>query len=125
MNKKKRAKRQVLKGCAYIKSTFNNTIVTITDEKGEVISSVSTGQVGFKGSKKGTPFAAQMAGDLAAKKAIESVGMETISVVVKGPGSGRETAIRAIQAAGMDVDKIEDRTPIPHNGCRPSKRRRV
>ena len=125
VKKKKKAKQSIGSGFAHIKSTFNNTIVTITDSSGNVVSSVSTGMTGFKGTKKGTPFAAQQAGELAAKRAIELVGMLRISVLVKGPGSGRETAIRALQSAGLDVESIRDVTPIPHNGCRPRKRRRV
>ena len=123
--KKKKTKKQVLVGVANIKSTFNNTIVTISDEKGNVISWYSTGMAGFKGTKKGTPFAAEMAGEMAGKKAIELTGMQRIHVLVKGPGSGRETAIRALQSAGLEVESIKDVTPIPHNGCRPRKRRRV
>jgi len=123
--KKKKTKKHFPVGVAHIKSTFNNTIVSITDLDGNIISWYSTGMAGFKGSKKGTPFAAQMAGELAAKKAVEQVGMEKVHVMVKGPGSGRETAIRAIQSAGLDVESIKDVTPIPHNGCRPRKRRRV
>jgi small subunit ribosomal protein S11 len=123
--KKKKNKKHIPQGIATIKSTFNNTIVSITDLEGNVIAWQSSGTVGFKGAKKGTPFAAQLAGESAAKKARESVGMESLIVVVKGPGSGRETAIRAIQAAGLDVESIKDITPIPHNGCRPRKRRRV
>ncbi len=123
--KKKKIKKHIPQGIATIKSTFNNTIVSIADLDGNVIAWQSSGTVGFKGSKKGTPFAAQLAGESAAKKARESVGMESLIVVVKGPGSGRETAIRAIQAAGLDVESIKDITPIPHNGCRPRKRRRV
>lgn len=125
VKKKKKQKRSIGRGVAHIKSTFNNTIVTISDENGEVVSWCSTGVVGFKGTKKGTPFAAQQAGEQAAKKAIEATGMSRIHVLVKGPGSGRETAIRAIQAAGLEVESIKDVTPIPHNGCRPKKRRRV
>ena len=123
--KKKKIKKHIPVGVAHIKSTFNNTIVSITDETGAVISWYSTGMAGFKGTKKGTPFAAQLAGELVAKKAKETVGMERIHVFVKGPGSGRETAIRAIQSAGLEVESIKDVTPIPHNGCRPKKRRRV
>ena len=122
---KKKQKKHVLEGVAHIKSTFNNTIVSICDPSGHVISWYSSGMAGFKGSKKGTPFAAQLAAELAAKKAIEIANMERIHVMVKGPGSGRETAIRAIQAAGLEVLSIKDVTPIPHNGCRPRKRRRV
>jgi small subunit ribosomal protein S11 len=123
--KKKKVKKHFPVGVAHIKSTFNNTVVTISDLDGNVVSWYSTGMAGFKGSKKGTPFAAQMAGELAAKKAVELVGMERVHVYVKGPGSGRETAIRAIQSAGLNVESIKDVTPIPHNGCRPRKRRRV
>jgi len=123
--KSKKQKKHIELGIAHIKSTFNNTIISFTDEKGNVISWYSTGGVGFKGSKKGTPFAAQLASEAAAKKAVESVGMKRIRVYVKGPGSGRETAIRALQSAGLEVESIMDVTPIPHNGCRPRKRRRV
>ena len=125
MNTNKKQKKNIEVGVAHIKSTFNNTIVSITDEKGNVISWFSTGMVGFKGTKKATPFAAQLASESAAKKAIESVGMKAVHVLVKGPGAGRETAIRALQATGLEVDSIKDVTPIPHNGCRPKKRRRV
>ena len=124
-NKKKKTKRTVTTGHVYINSTFNNTIVSITDESGNLISMSSSGQVGFKGTKKGTPFAAQLAGEAAAKKAIETVGLKRVLVYVNGPGGGRETAIRSIAAAGLDVDLIKDITPVPHNGCRPRKRRRV
>ncbi len=123
--KKKKTKKHIELGVAHIKSTFNNTIISITDEKGNVISWFSTGMVGFKGTKKGTPFAAQLASESAAKKAVELVGMKRVIVYVNGPGSGRETAIRALQASGLEVDSIKDVTPIPHNGCRPRKRRRV
>ena len=122
--KKKKVKRAVEHGVAHIQSTFNNTIVSITDLDGAVIAWGSSGLSGFKGTKKGTPFAAQSAAELAATKAIEA-GVKQIDVYVKGPGSGRETAIRALQAAGLDVNSIKDVTPIPHNGCRPPKRRRV
>ena len=122
--KKKKIKKNVPYGRATIKATFNNTIVSIADEKGEVVSWCSTGIVGFKGAKKGTPYAAQQAAQHAAEKAIEQ-GMKHIDVFVKGPGAGRETAIRAIQAAGIDIKSIKDVTPIPHNGCRPKKKRRV
>lgn len=122
--KKKRVKRNVPAGNAYIKSTFNNTVISITDLEGNVLAWCSTGMVGFKGSKKGTPYAAQQAAERAAKSALDQ-GMKRVEVFVKGPGSGRETAIRAIQAAGIDVQSIKDLTPIPHNGCRPRKRRRV
>ncbi|MFR7755001.1 MAG: 30S ribosomal protein S11, partial [Bacteroidales bacterium] len=111
-------------GQAHIKSTFNNTIVSITDTRGNVISWQSAGTVGFKGSRKSTPFAAQMAAEKAAKMAMEH-GLKKVSVFVKGPGSGRETAIRSLQAAGLEVASIQDCTPIPHNGCRQVKRRRV
>ena len=121
----KRADRKNISvGQAHIRSTFNNTIVSITDTRGNVISWQSAGTVGFKGSRKSTPFAAQMAAEKAAKKAMEH-GMKKVSVFVKGPGSGRETAIRSLQAAGLEVSSIQDKTPIPHNGCRPKKRRRV
>ncbi|AWT25462.1 MULTISPECIES: 30S ribosomal protein S11 [Corynebacterium] len=117
-------KKNVAHGAAYIKSTFNNTIVSITDEKGAVISWASSGHVGFKGSRKSTPFAAQMAAESAARKAMEH-GMKKVDVFVKGPGSGRETAIRSLSTAGLEVGTISDVTPQPHNGCRPPKRRRV
>ncbi len=123
--KKKKQKKHIEVGTAYIKSTFNNTIITIVDNIGNVISWASTGVVGFKGTKKGTPFAAQLASQEAAKKAIDLVGLKRIHVLVKGPGSGRETAVRALQSAGLQVESIKDVTPIPHNGCRPKKRRRV
>ena len=121
---RRKEKKNVAVGQAHIKSTFNNTIVSITDPQGNVISWKSAGQVGFKGSRKSTPFAAQMAAEAAAKQAMEH-GMKKVSVFVKGPGSGRETAIRSLQAAGLEVSSIQDKTPIPHNGCRPKKRRRV
>ena len=117
-------KKNVANGNAYIKSTFNNTIVSITDTNGAVISWASSGHVGFKGSRKSTPFAAQMAAENAARKAMDH-GMKKVDVFVKGPGSGRETAIRSLQAAGLEVSSISDVTPQPHNGCRPPKRRRV
>ena len=122
--KKKKQRKNVPVGVVYIKATFNNTIVSITDLEGNVISWASSGGVGFKGSKKGTPYAAQQAAEKAALIAVEN-GMREVSVYVKGPGAGRETAIRAIQANGINVTEIHDRTPIPHNGCRPPKRRRV
>lgn len=122
--KKKKVKKNVSNGVAHIKSNFNNTIITLADLEGNVISSSSSGVVGFKGSKKGTPFAAQSAAEKAALAAKEH-GMLQVDVFVKGPGPGRETAIRAIQAAGIEVISIKDVTPIPHNGCRPPKRRRV
>lgn len=121
---KPREKRQVLQGVVHIQSTFNNTIITIADQRGDVISWASAGSVNFKGTKKGTPFAAQMAAENAARKAMEH-GLKRVEVMVKGPGSGRETAIRALFTAGLEVSMIKDVTPIPHNGCRPPKRRRV
>ena len=121
---KRKTKRNVSRGVAHIQSTFNNTIITISDTQGNTISWGSAGTAGFKGAKKGTPFAAQSAADGAARTAME-YGMKQIDVYVKGPGSGRETAVRALQAAGLDIVKIRDVTPIPHNGCRPPKRRRV
>ena len=121
---RRKEKKNVAVGQAYIKSTFNNTIVSITDPSGAVISWSSAGQVGFKGSRKSTPFAAQQAAEVAAKRAIEH-GMRKVDVFVKGPGSGRETAIRSLQASGLEVGTIQDMTPVPHNGCRPPKRRRV
>lgn len=121
---KRRERKNIERGQAHIKSTFNNTIVTLTDTKGNVISWASAGQLGFKGSRKSTPFAAQTAAEEAAKKAMEH-GLKTVEVYVKGPGSGREAAIRSLQAAGLEVSLIKDTTPIPHNGCRPPKRRRV
>jgi small subunit ribosomal protein S11 len=121
---KQKEKRQVLNGVVHIQSTFNNTIVTIADTKGEVLSWASAGSVGFKGTKKGTPFAAQMAAENAARKASEH-GLKRVDVLVRGPGSGRETAIRALSTVGLEVTMIKDVTPIPHNGCRPPKRRRV
>ncbi len=122
--RKKREKKNIERGSAHIRSSFNNTIVTITDVQGNAISWASAGGLGFRGSKKSTPFAAQQAAETAAKAAMEH-GMKTVSVFVKGPGSGREAAIRALQAAGLEVSLIKDVTPIPHNGCRPPKRRRV
>ena len=121
---RRKEKKNVAHGHAHIKSTFNNTIVSITDPVGSVISWASSGQVGFKGSRKSTPFAAQMAAENAARKAAEH-GMKKVDVFVKGPGSGRETAIRSLSAAGLEVGNIQDVTPQPHNGCRPPKRRRV
>jgi small subunit ribosomal protein S11 len=122
--RRKKAKRTVPEGVAHIHSTFNNTIVTITDPTGNVVSWASAGNVGFKGSRKGTPFAAQLAAEAAAKRAIDA-GMRTVQVFVKGPGAGRESALRSLQAAGFTISLIKDVTPIPHNGCRPPKRRRV
>jgi small subunit ribosomal protein S11 len=121
---KRRERKSIPRGRAYIKSTFNNTLVTLTDPNGNVISAASSGAAGFKGSRKGTPFAAQMAGETAARKAMEN-GMQQVEVFVKGAGSGREAAIRSLQSAGLTVTAIRDVTPIPHNGCRPPKRRRV
>ncbi len=121
---KKRLRKSIEQGQAHIVSTFNNTMVTLTDLNGNAISWASAGQLGFKGSRKSTPFAAQQAAEEAAKKAIEH-GLKTVEVYVKGPGSGREAAIRSLQAAGLEVNMIKDVTPIPHNGCRPPKRRRV
>ncbi len=121
---KRRERKHIEKGAAHIRSTFNNTLVTITDVAGNAISWASAGGLGFRGSRKSTPFAAQMAAETAAKAAMEH-GMKSIEVFVKGPGSGREAAIRALQAAGLEVNMIKDVTPIPHNGCRPPKRRRV
>ncbi|CCO07823.1 30S ribosomal protein S11 [Desulfotomaculum varum] len=121
---KRKERKNIEQGVAHIKSTFNNTIVTITDMKGNTLGWSSAGQVGFKGSRKSTPFAAQMAAEAAAKDAMEH-GLKEVEVNVKGPGSGREAAIRSLQAAGLEVSVIKDVTPIPHNGCRPPKRRRV
>ena len=121
---KKKVSKNVVAGAAHIKSTFNNTLVTITDLNGNVISWASAGEMGFRGSRKSTPFAAQMAAETATKAAMEH-GMKTVEVYVKGPGAGREAAIRALQATGLEVNSIKDVTPIPHNGCRPPKRRRV
>ena len=123
-SRKRREKPNIDSGAAHIQSTFNNTIVTITDTQGNAVSWASAGEMGFRGSKKSTPFAAQTAAEVAAKAAMEH-GMKTVEVFVKGPGSGREAAIRALQTAGLDVTLIKDVTPIPHNGCRPPKRRRV
>ncbi|MEG1181119.1 MAG: 30S ribosomal protein S11 [Oscillospiraceae bacterium] len=122
--RKRRERKNIERGAAHIQSTFNNTIVTITDVSGNAISWASAGGLGFRGSRKSTPYAAQMAAEVAAKAAMEH-GMKTVEVFVKGPGSGREAAIRALQAAGLEVNMIKDVTPVPHNGCRPPKRRRV
>jgi small subunit ribosomal protein S11 len=122
--KRRKTKRMVSEGVAHIHSTFNNTIITITDPVGNVLAWASAGSVGFKGSRKGTPFAAQLAAESAAKKAMDS-GVRTVQVLVKGPGAGRESALRSLQAVGFTVSVIKDVTPIPHNGCRPPKRRRV
>ena len=121
---KPKEKKNIVQGVAHIKSTFNNTIVSITDMTGAVVSWASAGTVGFKGTKKSTPFAAQLAAEAAARRAMEH-GMKRVDVFVRGPGSGRETAIRSLQAVGLEVSLIKDCTPIPHNGCRPPKRRRV
>jgi len=120
----KKEKKNVPVGEAHIQASFNNTIVTITDQQGNVVSWASAGSLGFKGSRKGTLYAAQMTADAAAKKAAEA-GMKQVDVYIKGPGSGRESAIRALQAAGLEITLIKDVTPVPHNGCRPPKRRRV
>nr|YP_010902535.1 ribosomal protein S11 [Hypnea nidifica]WCH54390.1 ribosomal protein S11 [Hypnea nidifica] len=121
---KNKNKKHIINGITHIKSTFNNTIITISDLKGETISWCSSGASGFKGAKKGTPFAAQIAAEKAAKIALEQ-GMKQTEVMVNGPGAGRETAIRALQAAGIEITLIKDITPVPHNGCRPPKKRRV
>ena len=123
-SKKKKIKKNILNGIAYVQSTFNNTIISIADTSGNVISWASAGQKGFKGSRKSTPYAAQIAADSAASKALE-FGMKVLSVEVKGPGAGRETALRALQARGFKIISIKDTTPLPHNGTRPPKRRRV
>lgn len=122
--RRRRVKKTIESGVAHIHSTFNNTIVTITDTQGNVIGWSSAGALGFKGSRKSTPYAAQMAAETAAKSALET-NMKTLEVSVKGPGAGREAAIRSLQAAGLEITAIRDVTPVPHNGCRPPKRRRV
>ena len=122
--KKRRERKNIEKGQVHIRATFNNTIVTVTDVAGNAISWASAGELGFKGSRKSTPFAAQSASETAAKAAMEH-GLKSVEVYVKGPGAGREAAIRALQSAGLEVSMIKDVTPIPHNGCRPPKRRRV
>ena len=122
--RKRREKKNIERGAVHIRSTFNNTIVTITDVAGNALSWASSGGLGFRGSRKSTPFASQMAAETAAKAAMEH-GLKSVEVFVKGPGSGREAAIRALQTAGLEVTMIKDVTPIPHNGCRPPKRRRV
>lgn len=121
---KRRERKNIERGAAHIQSTFNNTIITITDVKGNAISWASSGGLGFRGSRKSTPYAAQTAAEVAARAAMEH-GMKTVEVYVKGPGSGREAAIRALQATGLEVNMIKDVTPVPHNGCRPPKRRRI
>ena len=123
--RRRREKKNIERGAAHIQSTFNNTIVTISDTQGNALSWASAGELGFRGSRKSTPFAAQSAAETAAKAAIEGCGLKTVEVYVKGPGQGREAAIRALQSAGLEVVSIKDVTPIPHNGCRPPKRRRV
>ncbi|MBQ7836309.1 MAG: 30S ribosomal protein S11 [Clostridia bacterium] len=122
--KKRRERKNIESGAAHIRSSFNNTIITITDTHGNAVSWASAGEMGFKGSRKSTPYAAQVAAETAAKLAMEH-GMKTVEVFVKGPGSGREAAIRALQTTGLNITLIKDVTPIPHNGCRPPKRRRV
>ncbi len=124
VRRKRRERKNIERGQAHIQSTFNNTMITLTDLSGNALSWSSSGALGFKGSRKSTPFAAQMASDAAAKAAMEH-GLKTVEVYVKGPGSGREAAIRALQSAGLEINMIKDITPIPHNGCRPPKRRRV
>ena len=123
--KRHRERKNIEKGAAHIRSSFNNTMVTITDLEGNALSWASSGGLGFRGSRKSTPFAAQTAAETAAKAAIDSCGLKSVEVYVKGPGQGREAAIRALQTAGLEVVMIKDVTPIPHNGCRPPKRRRV
>ena len=123
--KRRKERKNIEKGAAHIRSSFNNTMVTITDTNGNALSWASSGGLGFRGSRKSTPYAAQMAAETAAKAAIENCGLKTVEVYVKGPGQGREAAIRALQSAGLEVNMIKDVTPIPHNGCRPPKRRRV
>ena len=124
VSKKRRERKNIERGAAHIRSSFNNTIVTISDTNGNAISWASAGELGYRGSRKSTPFAAQMAAETAAKAAMEH-GLKTVEVYVKGPGSGRESAIRALETVGLQVTMIKDVTPIPHNGCRPPKRRRV
>lgn len=124
VTRKRRERKNIEKGSAHIRSSFNNTIVTITDTNGNALSWASAGEMGFRGSRKSTPYAAQTAAEMAAKAAMEH-GLKTVEVFVKGPGQGRESAIRALQTAGLEIVSIKDVTPIPHNGCRPPKRRRV
>ncbi len=124
VTRRRREKKNIERGQAHIQSTFNNSIITLTDTSGNTISWASAGQLGFRGSRKSTPFAAQMAAESAAKAAMEH-GLKSVEVFVRGPGAGREAAIRSLQAAGLEVSMIKDETPIPHNGCRPPKRRRV
>ena len=123
--RKRRERKNVEKGAVHIRSSFNNTMVTVTDLQGNALSWASSGGLGFRGSRKSTPYAAQMCAETAAKAAIDACGLKTVEVYVKGPGQGREAAIRALQSAGLEVVSIKDVTPIPHNGCRPPKRRRV
>ena len=123
--KRRRERKNIEKGAAHIRASFNNTMVTITDLEGNALSWASSGGLGFRGSRKSTPFAAQTAAETAAKAAIDACGLKSVEVYVKGPGQGREAAIRALQSAGLEVVMIKDVTPIPHNGCRPPKRRRV
>ena len=123
--RRRREKKNVERGQVHIRSSFNNTMVTVTDMQGNTLSWASSGEMGFRGSRKSTPFAAQTAAETAAKAAIENAGLKTVEVYVKGPGQGREAAIRALQAVGLEVTLIKDVTPVPHNGCRPPKRRRV
>ena len=123
--RRRREKKNVERGQVHIRSSFNNTMVTVTDTQGNALSWASSGGLGFRGSRKSTPYAAQMVAETAAKAAVENCGLKTVEVYVKGPGQGRESAIRALQSAGLEVTMIKDVTPIPHNGCRPPKRRRV
>ncbi len=123
--RKRKTRRQVTRGVAHIHATFNNTIVTITDPEGNTLTWASGGTVGYKGTKKGTPFAAQLAATQAAEKAMNMYGLKEVDVIVKGPGSGRESAIRALKAAGLEILSVKDATPVPHDGCRPPSRRRV
>ena len=123
--KRRRERKNIEKGAVHIRSSFNNTMVTVTDLQGNALSWASSGGLGFRGSRKSTPYAAQMCAETAAKAAIDACGLKTVEVYVKGPGQGREAAIRALQSAGLEVVSIKDVTPIPHNGCRPPKRRRV
>jgi small subunit ribosomal protein S11 len=123
--RRRKERKNIERGAAHIQSTFNNTIVTVTDLQGNALSWASAGELGFRGSRKSTPFAAQTAAETAAKAAIDNCGLKSVEVYVKGPGQGREAAIRALQSAGLEVVMIKDVTPIPHNGCRPPKRRRV
>ena len=123
--KRRRERKVIEKGAVHIRSSFNNTMVTVTDANGNALSWASSGGLGFRGSRKSTPYAAQMVAEAAAKAAVDNYGLKTVEVFVKGPGQGRESAIRALQSAGLEVTMIKDVTPIPHNGCRPPKRRRV